>query len=131
MADKIPAELRTFIAEHIQSVAKLEALLLLVEDPQRAWTSADAARALYIAETPTSALLRELHASGLLVATESQPMRYRYEPKTKLLGCLVEDLARYYRERRVTVITLIHSAPVDNLRTFADAFKIVPPPKEN
>jgi len=130
MADEIPAELRAFIAEHIHSVAKLEALLLLYENPQRSWTAADAARAIYIAETPTAALLAEMHASGILSASDSPP-RFRYEPKTPELAQQVQDLARFYAERRVTVITLIHSAPVDKLRTFADAFRFTQPPKES
>ncbi len=131
MADDIPAELRAFIAEHIHSVAKLEALLLLQENSQRSWTPGDAARAIYIAETPTAALMLEMHASGLVVPAESPPGSYRYEPKSEQLAHLVSELSRFYRERRVTVITLIHSAPVDKLRTFADAFRFTRPPKES
>ena len=131
MADDIPAELRTFIAEHIHSVAKLEALLLLFENPQRSWTPGDAARAIYIAETPAAALLAELQSDGLLIASDSPPGSFRYEPKTDQLRQLVADLAHFYRERRVTVITIIHSAPIDKLRTFADAFRITRPPKES
>jgi hypothetical protein len=131
MADDIPAELRAFIAEHIHSVAKLEALLLLYENPQRSWTAGDAARAIYIAETPTAALLADMLASGLLVSSDSPPNSYRYAPKNEQLIALVQELARYYRERRVTVITLIHSAPVDKLRTFADAFRFTQRPKES
>ena len=36
----------------------------------------------------------------------------------------VVRLAKDYAERRVTVITLIFSKPVDKLRTFADAFRL-------
>jgi hypothetical protein len=129
MSDDIPSELRNFITDHIQSVAKLEALLLLHEHSQRWWTPGDAARAIYIAETPTAALLAELQASGLL-ASQGSPVAYRFEPRTDDLRKLVGELSRYYRERRVTIITLIHSAPVDKLRTFADAFKIRPPKEE-
>ena len=131
MADEIPAELRTFIAEHIHSVAKLEALLLLAEKSQRSWTAGDAARAIYIAETPAAALLAELHSSGLLASSDSPPGSYRYEPSNEQLKRLVDELAHFYRERRVTVITIIHSAPVDKLRTFADAFRFTRPPKES
>ena len=131
MADDIPDDLRAFIAEQIHSVAKLEALLLLYENPQRSWTAGDAARAIYIAETPTAALLAEMHASGILVASDSPPDSFRYEPRSEQLAGLVRDLAKFYSERRVTVITLIHSAPVDKLRTFADAFRFTRPPKES
>lgn len=130
MSDEIPSELRNFIAEHIHSVAKLETLLLLKDNPQRSWTPGDAARAIYIAETPTAALLAELQASGILVPAESPPGAYRYDPKNPLAP-LIDELARFYQERRVTVITLIHSAPVDKLRTFADAFRFTRPPKES
>lgn len=130
MAEEFPSELKTFITEHIQSVAKLETLLLLYENSQRWWSAADAARAIYIAETPTAALLAELHSAGLLAAEAATPPLYRFEPKNPKLVGLVADLAKYYQQRRVTVITMIHSAPVDKLRTFADAFKIIRPPKD-
>ena len=37
---------------------------------------------------------------------------------------LVGSLEKVYEERRVSVITLIYSKPVDKVRTFADAFRL-------
>jgi hypothetical protein len=43
---------------------------------------------------------------------------------TPALDAAVAQLAKDYAERRVSVITLIFSKPVDKLRTFADAFRL-------
>lgn len=130
MPDDIQPDLRSFIAGHIHSVAKLELLLLLQQSPDRSWSADDAARALYIARTPTEGLLNELVVSGLVAAGPAADS-YRYAPRTAELNDAIAALEQLYRERRVTVITLIHSAPVDKLRNFADAFRFFPPSKES
>jgi hypothetical protein len=130
MSDDIKPDLRNFIAEQVHSVAKLELLLMLQEKRDRSWTADEAARALYIAANPAEKLLLELQAGGLVEVESSTPPRFRFAPRTKELDALVTSLAELYSQRRVTVITLIHSAPVDKLRTFADAFKIIRPPED-
>jgi hypothetical protein len=124
MSDEIPADVRQFIIDHLNSVAQLEVLLLLRSDAQRDWSGEDVARALYTAADVTAGQLADLHARGLLAAAEPPEARYRYGPRTSELGDLVARLADVYRERRVSVITLIYSKPVDKVRTFADAFKL-------
>jgi hypothetical protein len=121
---------RNFIAEQVHSVAKLELLLMLQGKSDNAWTADAAARALYIAANPAEKLLQELQAGGLVEIEPTNPPSYRYAPRTKELAKTVADLAELYGQRRVTIITLIHSAPVDKLRTFADAFKIIRPPED-
>jgi hypothetical protein len=41
-----------------------------------------------------------------------------------LTAAAVGDLAATYAERRVAVITLIASRPMDNVRAFSDAFRL-------
>jgi hypothetical protein len=48
MDHDFPAELQQFIAQHIESLAQLEALLLMRAEPDREWDSAELARQLYI-----------------------------------------------------------------------------------
>ena len=48
--DGIPAELRDFIAKSIDSVAQLEALLLLRANPETSWDVVQLARRLYVNE---------------------------------------------------------------------------------
>jgi hypothetical protein len=60
----------------------------------------------------------------LLTCADTTPPRYRYAPATAEQERVVEDLARCYNERRVSVITLIYSKPRDHIRSFANAFRI-------
>jgi hypothetical protein len=129
MSDDFPAELRTFLAENIESVAQLELLLLLRREPEKSWTIAAAAQTSYMAEEMTAVLLGELCADGLLGTTAQGD--YRYAPRTPELAKLVDELATVYSQRRVTVIGIIHSAPVDKLRRFADAFRLRKPKEES
>jgi hypothetical protein len=128
MPDHVPAELRSFLAENIESVAQLELLLLLRSDAARTWSVSDAAKALYMAEEMTAPLLADLRVRGLLA--NSAGGEYQYSPRSPEQEQLVKELALLYQERRVTVIGLIHSAPTDVLRSFADAFRLRDPKKE-
>ena len=128
--DDIQADVRSFIAEQIDSVAQLELLLLLHGNPEKSWSAAEAAVKLCTAVEMTATLLAELTQRGLLSVAEAPQLRYSYAPRDKPLGQLVSDLAQLYHERRVTVITLIYAQPVDKLRSFADAFRIRQDKKE-
>ena len=66
----------------------------------------------------------ELVARGLAAPATDAPDAFRYAPIPPALDATLVQLAKDYAERRVTVITLIFSKPVDKLRTFADAFRL-------
>ena len=127
--DDIEPELRAFVAEKIPSVAQLEAILLLLGDPQKSWTAVDASRALYISPEMAAGLLAELSARGL--ARVDPDAHYRYGPAAEEMDRHVRQLAELYKSRRVSVISLIHSSPVDKLRRFADAFRFSRDPKKD
>lgn len=128
MSDDVPAELRTFISEHIGSIVQLELLLLLAADPQKSWSSDEAAKVLYVSPTAAFGLLEGMRARGLLEALQQE--RFRFVPQNADWGPLVAALAAFYKERRLTVIDLIYNRPVDKFQSFADAFRIRRP-KEN
>jgi hypothetical protein len=119
----ISQEVRALIAERIDSLVQLEVLLLLRAAPDRPWTAAEVAQALRIDPTWATGQLGDLAARGLL-ASADVPGAYRYAPATPELVRAVTQLEKDYAERRVTVITLIFSKPVDKLRSFADAFRL-------
>lgn len=120
--DGIPEDVRAFIVAHIASVEQLEILLLLRAHPERGWSPAELSRELYIAEESAARRIRDFHASGLLAQEAGRPI-YRYAPHDAHVSRVVESLAAVYQERRVRVINLIFSKPVDHIRSFADAFK--------
>ncbi|HWB14398.1 MAG TPA: hypothetical protein VG826_34550 [Pirellulales bacterium] len=121
----LPDEVRRFIASNISSVAQLEVLLLLREHRDREWTADEVSRALYAAAGGMADQLNDLVSRGLAYVTETPERHYRYRlTKDDTLDAVVDSLMKVYKERRVAVISLIYSEPIDNARSFADAFRI-------
>jgi hypothetical protein len=126
----IPDEVKAFLAAHIESVLQLEILLLLHGRAPRQWTAAELAQELRIDAVWASNQLAGLADAGVLgvsaaaAAPEATGPAYRYEPRTAEMDRAVAGLAREYEARRVTIIGLIFSKPIDKLRSFADAFRI-------
>ncbi len=117
----IPEEVRRFVLQCIDSVEQLEVLLLLQGSPGVVWSPEAVATNLYSNPASIARRLTGLHAQGLLAADATS---YRYLPKTPELEATVSLLAETYRERRVAVITVIASKPMENVRAFSDAFRL-------
>lgn len=115
---------RRLIAEDIDSVEQLEILLLLFQHPERTWTAESVARELRVSALSAGERLEDLTYDGLVVRVDGSEGEYRYGPETPSRDEAVRGLATAYSERRVTVINLIFSKPVDKIRTFADAFRL-------
>lgn len=122
MPDDFPAELAQFIDQHIKSLAELETLLLLRQHADQTWTPADVAKALYSTPEMCARQLGGLSRQGFFQGSTGE--RFRYGPASADLDRLLGDLADIYQQRRVAVITLIYSKPVNNVQTFADAFRL-------
>ncbi len=120
----ISQPVRSLIADRIDSVVQLELLLLLHGSAGRAWAGDAVAQQLRIDPAWARGQLGELAARALAEPASDDAAAFRYAPATPELDAAVAQLARDYAERRVTVITLIFSRPVDKLRTFADAFRL-------
>jgi hypothetical protein len=119
----IPPLVRQFIADHIDSVMQLEMLLLIASQPQRAWTAKDLAEMLRIDPAWVDSQLRAMAAGGL-ATQQPDPAAFRFERRSAELSQAVDELAKTYADRRVTVIGLIFAKPIDKIRSFADAFRI-------
>jgi len=130
MPDSIEPDVRRFIAIHITSVAQLELLLLLRDHPENYWSCEDVAKQLYVSAEVTASLLVRMESQQLLRAAENQPLRFKYAPASAQLEQAVTGVADLYQQRRVTVISLIYSEPIDKLRSFADAFRLRKPKEE-
>lgn len=121
--DGISAEVKAFIREHIASVEQLEVLLLLFRDPAKEWDAASLSKELYISPESAASRLDDFHARNLAARTGDPAPKYRYKPNGAVADRVIRDLATTYELRRVRVINEIFSNPIDNLRSFADAFK--------
>jgi hypothetical protein len=121
--DPIPDDVKQFILKNIDSVAQLEALLLLRANPQQAWDIQAVAKRLYISEQETSPLLAGLCDQGL-VNCGGEPNQYTYQPASADLTRMVDQLAEVYAKHLVPVTHLIHSKPRTRMQEFADAFRL-------
>jgi hypothetical protein len=116
----ISGDLRDFVLRHIDSIAQLEALLLLRRNPNEPWTAERSAKRLYISETEASSILERLCGDGLVSCADGQ---YCFSGQSEEQREMVDHLADMYARHLIPVTNLIHSKP-RRLREFSDAFKI-------
>jgi hypothetical protein len=116
----IPDDLGEFILRHIDTVAELEALLLLRGNPEVEWSAGETSKRLYIDEAAAAATLERLCAAGLLGHNAG---RYRYHGLPEDTARMVDRLADAYARHLVPVTNLIHRKP-RQIRAFADAFRL-------
>lgn len=118
----LPSRVQRFITAHIDSLEKLEVLLLLRTRAEREWTAAEVSQELRITESSATMRLVDLTARRLLVANGATPPAYRYSPDDAEDAQAVSELSTVYGSKRVSVISFIFSRPLDKVRGFADAF---------
>lgn len=119
---ELSAVVQQFVLRHIDSIEQLEVLLLLRAHADRAYSPEEVSRELRTAPASAVHRLATLARSGLVV--EAPAGAYRYAPRTSDLDAAASELADAYAVRRFAVTTLIYSRPLDQVRTFADAFRI-------
>jgi hypothetical protein len=121
MTDRlIPDDVRDFILKHIDSIAQLEALLLLRKERPAAWDVETLSRRLYTTEQQASEVLGHLQSSGFLSLSEGA---YRYDCRTAEQEEMVTRLAELYARHLIPVTNLVHSKP-SRIREFAQAFRL-------
>lgn len=115
-------EVHRFLSLHIESVEELEVLLLVRRSLDRGWSAEDVARELY--SHPTSIVRRFQRLLGSGLVRETSPGQVQYAPRSAELDQAVARVAEAYRERRVAVVSLIASKPIENVKAFSDAFRL-------
>jgi hypothetical protein len=124
MPDHIPHEVRRFILANIDSIAQLEALLILRANPQHKWACKDVAERIYLTEKETEAVLGKLATRALIETEKLEPINYCYQPKSKDVAALIDQLAETYAKYLVPVTNLIHQKPRRDIFEMADAFRL-------
>ena len=119
----IPSKVGRFLRRYIDSVELLEVLLAMRNAPERSWTIPEIARALTITQDSARLRLGEL-TTRRLVTHDKNHATFAYDPETPDLDVAIELLAKLYEKRRTTVISLIFSGPSEDVRGFADAFRL-------
>lgn len=121
--DAIPHVVMSLIADRLDSIPELEAVLLFRESGTH-WTADLAGRRLYVSTTVAAYILERLHENGFLVPDGSG---YRYQPDTEELAHAVDQLALAYRQHLMAITHVVHSKPSQSVRNFADAFRLRKP----
>lgn len=117
--DGISPEVCDFLLASIDSVAEMEALLLLRESPDRDWDAAVLADRLYIREAEGAKILEHLVQCELAAKTGAG---FRYHVPDAGRRRLVDGLADSHARFLVPLTRLIHEK-ASGVRKFADAFK--------
>ena len=120
----IPEAVDQFLAQYVNSIEYLEILLLLADHPDRHFSAEEVAQETYAVPVSASRRLEKMVTDRLAEVTEESARSYRFAPVDEKLRTLVTQVAQTYRERRVAVITLIASRPMENVRAFSDAFRL-------
>jgi hypothetical protein len=120
----IPPRVQRFISNHIDSIEKLEVLLLLRARTDKDWTAREVSLELRITESSALMRLEDLTARRLLMERPGSPPTFRYNPASAEDVQDINELQATYSTRRVSVISFIFSKPLDKVRGFADAFRL-------
>ena len=119
----IPEDVARFVIEKIDSVAQLEALLLLRGNEEKEWSVEALAARLYVSEEQTTHLLLGLNAQGFVAVENAEPPVYRYHPVSAELDQKLGRVAEFYAKHLVPITNLIHSKPKPRVQEFAEAFR--------
>ena len=121
MADElIPPDVREFILSHIEFIAHLEALLLLLHRHDDRWTAAGVASHLYIDERQAEAVLEQLCSERLLDCRDGVYWLNLDPPGRREI---LDPLSSLYASHLIPVTNLVHAKP-SGARAFAAAFKL-------
>jgi hypothetical protein len=123
--DALPESVRRFLASYIKSVEQLEILMVLSEAPDRWWLAEDVFQRIQSSRGSVAERLAHLKSQGFLAARQGDDgqVLHRFRPVTLELGAAAAEAMTAYRTRRVKVIEAIFTPAVDQLQSFANAFK--------
>ncbi len=114
-----------FIAEYIDTVPHLEALLILWNSRPREWRACEIAKALYISEDTARALLQDLSRCGLVSQVSVPTETYRCQLLSDEKDALLRSVDAIYRREVVRISNMIHAKAPSSIREFARAFRFV------
>lgn len=121
-SEQLSDALRLFLQGRLESVEQVETLLLLYRTSPREWSAGMVSRELRSDLITAARRLNSLEAIGLIsVRAENDIALYWYEGAE---DPMVRELERAYRERRTSLISALVEPASEDLRAFADAFRI-------
>lgn len=122
---ELPEEVLRFIADHIDSVPQLEALLLMWDTAPRDWNAEELARRIYVPPGAAAGILQDLQRHKLAIAGEDGAARFNPDSS---VAAVVPAVSAIYRRQLARVAGLIHSKASVGVLEFARAFRITKDP---
>jgi hypothetical protein len=107
----------------IESVARLEILLMMRRDRPRSTTAKALAHVLSMRGAEIDTHLAVLCGRGFLGVTIANDLIYTYKPISPKIEQQVTDLARLWSTRRADVEAILDGSPPTPANVFADAFR--------
>lgn len=123
-ANKLPKDIREFVARFLPSVEHLETFITLQRNTTRSWSPSDIAAELRIQESTAADVLEDLATNNFLDVKISNEILYRFNPATAPLEEAAARCAELYLRERIAMINAVTAEPLGPMRDFADAFRI-------
>jgi hypothetical protein len=120
----ISESLKTFLREQVQTIFRLEVLLLLHRDQSRSFTAADVAHELGFDSDLAQQQLTALSALEL-VESNTEQRDFKYGPANAGFRSMIDQLAASYSRQRVPILSVILAARPDRTRLFSEAFRMI------
>jgi hypothetical protein len=115
-----PDAVLQFVGAHIDSVPHLEALLLIWDTAPRAWSVAEVARRMYLADERAERVLQDLVTHRWVLVGESGFAFDASSPDAPMIA----HLAAHYRSNLIRIAEIIHRKAPPAVLDFARAFNL-------
>lgn len=116
-----------FLRIAVGSLWALEQLLLLQRDPDRRWTVDAMVRELRSSKAIVSRIVTQFGRAGLVQEANGE---FHYQPRTPEIADLVTRVASAYALYPVAVTRALMVASDHDIQSFANAFRVDKPDKE-
>lgn len=117
---ELPDVVRRLVHGHLPTVDHVTVLLATHADPGRAFDAATIAPLVHVDEEVAARVLSELAGSHLV---ERSGSGYALAASPEVRDA-VDELARMYNTKPVTLIRAVYERPPTSAQSFADAFRI-------
>lgn len=121
MFSDFPDNVREFMKNYINSVAILDLLIMIKNQPAREWTANDVSAEMRTNPSYAMLQLNQLVDAKVIEKSEKGFFRYKVDSPHHEV---IEQLEEFYNLKKSSIINQIYSQPLDSLRDFANAFKI-------
>ena len=120
MTEALPEDIREFVLARIDSIAEMEALVMLCRAPETAWSAEQVGARLYIPAEQARRILERLRSHGI-AEREADAWRSAALPEPR--AATVRRLVELYATHLIPITNLIHTKP-SRIHQFADAFQL-------